>query len=72
MTAAAQLERIAAVSPPKGDVAIVLLDRGCGVWMWLCPDCLVRRIEQGWLKKELREPPYELQCQDCPRTDGEG
>ena len=73
MNTAAQLARIAAVRPDVGDVAIVLLDRGCGVWQWLCADCLVRKISEGWVVKERREPPHKLDCETCRRrTQVEG
>jgi hypothetical protein len=71
MSLVAQLERIALVRA-KDTAAIYLLDRGMGIWLWLCPECVAKRADDGWAVKERREPPHELDCEDCKRRPAPG
>ena len=59
---AAQLARLAIVTPPKTEVRIFLIDRGYSVWAWLCPKHKQAAIESGWEVKEDKDPPHKLKC----------
>jgi hypothetical protein len=62
----AVLDRIAAIRPPP-PVRIYQLDRGCGVWLWLCEKHLAKRKAAGWIQKEDKDPMHPLGCDDCRR-----
>jgi hypothetical protein len=63
---AEQLERIAAVVPPKSDVAIYELDDGRGPWpFWLCPPCRDAKVAEGWVEKSRKDAPRVLPCDGC-------
>ena len=48
-----------------GTVKIYQLDRGCGVWLWLCETHLAARKLCGWIEKEAKDPPHPVDCDDC-------
>ena len=66
MNAEAQLSRLAASRPPP-PVRIYQLDRGCGVWLWLCDNHLEARVAANWTLKESKDPPHPVGCDDCRR-----
>ena len=69
MNAEAQLSRLAAIRPPP-PVRIYQLDRGCGVWLWLCETHLAARKLCGWVEKEAKDPPHPVDCDDCRENPG--
>lgn len=66
MTAAAQLDRIAAVVPPNR-VRIYSLDRAFELVFWLCSEHLAARKADRWQVRSTKEPPWPIACQDCAR-----
>ena len=44
---------------------IYKLGRSVDVRYWLCDAHLAHRLALGWEKREVRDPPHQLECSDC-------
>lgn len=44
---------------------IYKIGRAFDLWVWLCGACLGKRLAAGWDKRETKEPPHPITCDDC-------